>query len=204
MIPGSQLAEDLDREWNQCAAEGVPLTLPAVSLDHPQAGDHDEALTHLDRALRVHCARDRNRVTRRDNGIFIAFLPATAPPGARHVGEEVVEAIHHTPQPTATVSVGVAAVVPSASDEPASLLTRAERALHAAQAQGGDRCAGGSAPTPPPRGALAQLRDLWPKTTNRAASHTPRLVQAKGPTAQGATVRRLQSSHPAPASKSNA
>jgi hypothetical protein len=79
MIPGLQLAQDLGREWNRCAAESVPLTLLAVSLDHPEAGDHDEALTHLDRALRVHCARDRNRVTRRDNGIFIAFLPATAP-----------------------------------------------------------------------------------------------------------------------------
>ncbi len=164
MIPGSQLAKDLGREWNRCAAEGVPLSLLVVSLDHPQAGGHDETLTHLDRALRVHCARDRDRVTRRADGIFIACLPATPPPGARRVGEEIVEAMHHASEPTDTVSVGVAAVVPSASGEPASLLTRAERALHAAQAQGGDRCAGGSAPDPPPRGALAQLRDLWPKT----------------------------------------
>jgi hypothetical protein len=111
--------------------------------------------------------------------------------------------MHHAPEPTDTVSVGVVAVVPSAGGEPASLLTRAERALHAAQAQGGDRCAGGSAPTPPPRGALAQLRDLWPKT-KEGPPRTPQLAQAKGPKAQGVTFRRLQSSHPAPASKSNA
>lgn len=164
MIPGSQLAQDLSREWDRCAAEGLPLTLLVVSLDHPQAGDHDAALTHLERALHVHCARDHDKVTRRADGIFIALLPDTLPPGAQHVGEEIVEAMHQTPVPTDTVSVGLATVVPSASGEPASLLTRAERALHAAQAQGGDRCAGGSAPAPPPRGVLAQLRDLLPKT----------------------------------------
>ena len=101
----------------------------------------------------------RNRINCEDS----SSRDSTPPPGARRVGEEIVEAMHHASEPTDTVSVGVAAVVPAVSGEPASLLTRAERALHAAQAQGGDRCAGGSVPAPPPRGALAQLRDLWPK-----------------------------------------
>jgi PleD family two-component response regulator len=163
MMPESPLTLDLRREWNRCAAEGIPLALLIVALDPPPAGHNGEILAHLDRALRVHCARDRDIVDRRADGIFVALLPDTPPPGARHVGEQIVEAMHHAPEPVATVSVGVAAVVPSENDEATSLLTRAERALHAAQNQGGNRCAGGSTPAPPPKGPLTQLRDLFPR-----------------------------------------
>lgn len=164
MIPASQLTQDLRREWNRCAAEGLPLSLLIVALDPPHAGSNGGILAHLDRALRVHCARDRDIVDRRADGIFVALLPDTPPPGARHVGEQIVEAMHHAPEPLATVSVGIAAVVPSVTDESTSLLTRAERALRAAQNQGGNRCAGATTPAPPPKGPLAQLRDLFPQT----------------------------------------
>lgn len=163
MMPESPLTLDLRREWSRCAAEGIPLALLHVALDPPPAGDNGEILTYLDRALRVHCARDRDIIGRRADGIFVVLLPDTPPPGARHVGEQIVEAMHHAPEPVATVSVGVAAVVPSENDEATSLLTRAERALRAAQDQGGNRCAGGSTPAPAPQGPLAQLRDLFPR-----------------------------------------
>ena len=69
--------------------------------------------------------------------------------------------MRHAPEPVATVSVGVATVVPSENDDSTSLLTRAERALRAAQNQGGNRCAGGSTPAPPPKGPVEALRKLF-------------------------------------------
>ena len=38
-------------------------------------------------------ARDRDLITRHANGSFVAILPDTPPPGARHVGEQIVDAL---------------------------------------------------------------------------------------------------------------
>lgn len=154
----------LQGEWDRCAAEGTPLAVMIVAPDHTALGHEEDVRRQIERALRVHCARDRDVITRRVNGSFVAILPDTPPPGARHVGEQIVDALRHAPEAAATVSVGVAGVVPSAGDEPSSLLARATRSLRAAQEQGGNRCAGGgSGPAPAPKGTLAQLRDLLPK-----------------------------------------
>jgi PleD family two-component response regulator len=166
MTPVPPLQEELRKEWDRCAAEGEPLALLIVAIDHVTGGGNGEVTTHLERAIRVHCGRDRDRVVPQSAGVFVAILPHTPPPGAHHVGEQIVEAMHHAPLPTATVSVGVAAVVPSETDDPATLLPRAQRALRAAQDQGGNRCLGASTPPPPPKGPLTQLRELLhpPKT----------------------------------------
>ena len=154
----------LQGEWDRCAAEGTPLAVMIVVPDHTALGHEEDVRRQIDRALRVHCARDRDVITGRANGSFVAILPDTPPPGARHVGEQIVDALRHAPEASATVSVGVAGVVPSAGEEPSSLLTRATRSLRAAQEQGGDRCAGGgSAPAPAPKSTLAQLKELLPK-----------------------------------------
>lgn len=154
----------LQGEWERCAAEGTPLAVMIVTPDHTALGHEEDVRRQIDRALRVHCARDRDVITGRANGSFVAILPDTPPPGARHVGEQIVDALRHAPEAGATVSVGVAGVVPSAGDEPASLLTRATRSLRAAQEQGGNRCAGGgTGPSPGPKSTLAQLRNLLPK-----------------------------------------
>lgn len=160
MTPVPRLQQDLRREWDRCAAEGEPLALLLIALDHTTAGGDTEVTTHLERAIRVHCARDRDSVVQQSAGVFVAILPLTPPPGAHHVGEQIIEAMHHAPEPTATVAVGVAAVVPSETDDPAALLHRAQRALRAAQDQGGNRCLGASSPNPPPKGPLTQLRAL--------------------------------------------
>ena len=154
----------LQGEWDRCAAEGTPLAVIIVAPDHTALGHEEDVHRQIDRALHVHCARDRDVITARANGSFVAILPDTPPPGARHVGEQIVDALRHAPEAGATVSVGVAGVVPSAGDEPSSLIGRANRSLRAAQEQGGNRCAGGgSGPAPTPKGTLAQLRDLLPK-----------------------------------------
>lgn len=163
MPANAQIIEGLQSEWDRCTAEGLPLALLMIALDHPVDGEESEVITHLERALRVHCGRDRDRVIRRADGQFVAILPDTVPPGARHVAGQIVEAMQQTPHPPATVSVGVAAMAPSDQDSPDTLFNRAQRALRAAQDQGGNRCAGGSTPAPPPKGAIAQLRELLAK-----------------------------------------
>jgi GGDEF domain-containing protein len=160
MTPVPPLQEELRKEWDRCAAEGEPLAVLMVALDHADAGADTESTAHLERAMRVHCARDRDIVVPQSPGVFVAILPHTPPPGAHHVGQQIIEAMHHAPQPTATVSVGAGAVVPSETDDPATLLSRAQRALRAAQDQGGNRCLGASTPPPPPQGPLSQLRKL--------------------------------------------
>jgi len=160
MTPAPPLQEELRRQWERCATEGEPLTLLLVALDHATAGGNEEVAAHLARAIRVHCARDRDSVVQQSAGVFAALLPHTPPPGAHHVGEQIIEAMHHAPEPTTTVSVGIAAVVPSATNDPATLLQRAQRSLRAAQDQGGNRCLGATSPHPAPQGPLTQLREL--------------------------------------------
>lgn len=160
MINEPHLPEEVVREWYRCAAEGAPLAVLVAALDHQAdpAGRGDGH--HLEHALRVHCARERDRVIRQDRDHFIAVLPQTAPPGAQHIGQQIVEAMHHTPEPGETVTVGVAGTAPSESDDPATLLHRAQRALHSGQQKGGNRCLGASPPHPPPKSALTQLSEL--------------------------------------------
>jgi GGDEF domain-containing protein len=159
MTPVPPLQQELRREWDRCAAEGEPLALLLVALDPTSTADA-EITTHLERAIRVHCARDRDVVVPPSAGVFAALLPRTPPPGAHHVGEQIIEAMHHAPDPTATVSIGLAAVVPSENDNPTTLLHRAQRSLHAAQAQGGNRCLGAASPNPATPSPLTQLRKL--------------------------------------------
>jgi PleD family two-component response regulator len=172
MTPVPQLQQALRREWDRCADEGEPLTILLVALD--QASADAEVIRHLERAIHVHCARERDKIVPQSAGVFVAMLPRTTPPGAHHVGEQIVEAMRHTPQPTTTAAVGVAGMVPSVNEIPATLLHRAERILRAAQDQGGDRCLGASTPRPPRRGAIAQLRKLLqkPKKNEARQRHT--------------------------------
>jgi hypothetical protein len=162
MTHGPHIQEAVRREWDRCAEEGAPLSVLLVAPDRATAADQVAIVTQLERAVRVHCARHRDRILPHPAGGLVAILPHTLPHGANSVGRQIVEAMHHAPEPTATVAVGVAVVVPSENGESAILLHRAERALQAAREQGGDRCLGGSPPPPPAGQTLARLRGLLP------------------------------------------
>lgn len=157
----------LQAAWAEGQARSYPLGLLLVAFDGGDSAAGHEAVNMLERALRVHCGRNRDIVLRRRRDEFIALLPDTPPQGARRVGEQIVEAMrvadsHHTHR----VSVGVAVAVPDEQRQPQDLLRRAEGALQAARDNGGDRVTGGAAagtsPPAPPKTALAVLRDLLP------------------------------------------
>lgn len=155
----------LQSAWNRGSAESSPLAVVLVSFDTTPTAT---GLEILERAMKVHCARTNDAVLRRSSDEFIAILPATPPPAARRVGEQIVDAMRAADDDHAhRVSVGVAVAVPDDHRPPQDLLRRAQSALEAARGQGGDTCVGGAAagtiPPRTPHGPLAQLRALLPK-----------------------------------------
>lgn len=158
-----QLKQALQSAWVRGSAESTPLALLLVGFDQPES---PAGVDILERALRVHCARTHDAFLRRAHDEFVAVLPDTPPAGARHVGEQLVEAMRaEDTDHMHRVSVGVAVAVPDEQRDAFDLLRRAESALQAARDNGGDRCIGGAGSgtaSPPPKGALAQLRDLLP------------------------------------------
>ena len=159
-----QLNKALERAWSRGSAESSPLALVLVGFDKPETA---VGIGILERALRVHCARTHDVFLRRAHDEYVAVLPDTPPAGARHVGEQIVDAMRaEDTDHTHRVSVGVAVSVPDEQQTPATLLRRAETALQAARDNGGDRVTGGAAAgtssPAPPKTALAALRELLP------------------------------------------
>jgi len=158
-----QLNKELQRAWLRGSAGSSPLAVILVAFDSAETA---VGVGTLERALRVHCARTHDVFLRRANDEFVAILPDTPPAGARHVGEQIVEAMRAADTDHAQrVSVGVAVAVPDDHHEASDLLRRAESALKASRDSGGDRVTGGTATgttPPPPKSALAQLRELLP------------------------------------------
>ena len=159
-----KLETALQSAWNRGAAESSPLALILVEFDKPETA---VGVGILERALRVHCARTHDVFLRRANDEFVAVLPDTSPAGARHVGEQIIEAMHAEDTDHAqSVSIGVAVSVPDDHRDSSELLCRAESALKAAHDNGGDRVVGGGAartePSATPKSAFAHLRELLP------------------------------------------
>ncbi len=154
----------LESAWRRASAESSPLTLILVGFDKPETA---AGIGNLERALRVHCARTHDAFIRRAHDEYLAVLPDTPPAGARHVGEQIVDAMRaEDTDHTHRVSVGVAVAVPDEQQTHEALLRRAESALQAARDNGGDRVMGGAAagtsPAARPKTALDVLRDLLP------------------------------------------
>ncbi len=126
-----QLNKALEKAWSRGSAESSPLALVVVGFDKPETA---VGIGILERALRVHCARTHDVFLRRTHDEYVAVLPDTPPAGARHVGEQIVDAMRaEDTDHTHRVSVGVAVSVPDEQQTPATLLRRAETALQAAR-----------------------------------------------------------------------
>lgn len=157
----ARIESALKAAWARGSAESTPLALLLVGFDKPETA---VGIGILERALRVHCARTHDVFLPRAHDEYVAVLPDTPPAGARHVGEQIVEAMRaEDTDHSHRVSVGVAVAVPDEQRTPADLLRRAESALQASRDNGGDRVTGGAAAgtsASPPKSPLAQLRDL--------------------------------------------
>jgi len=144
----------LAAEWNRALRDQTSLALLLIDVDFfkayndgygHQAGD--ECLRKVARAIAAQPYRPADTVARYGGEEFAVILPATGPGGALEVGERIRSAVQDLAVPHAgsaawggvTVSIGVAAAIPSPDEAAASLVSRADQALYAAKRNGRNR-----------------------------------------------------------------
>jgi diguanylate cyclase (GGDEF)-like protein len=144
--------EKLDAEWRRCARSGTPLALILIDLDHFKLfNDHyghqagDACLQQVAACLKREFTRSHDLVARYGGEEFVCVLPETPLAGAEVKARTLEAAIRELKiahEKTAvlggvvTISLGVAAVVPAAGDDRASLILSADRSLYLAKGAG--------------------------------------------------------------------
>jgi diguanylate cyclase (GGDEF)-like protein len=144
--------EKLDAEWRRCARSGTPLALILMDLDHfklfndfygHQAGD--ACLQQVAACLKREFTRSHDLVARYGGEEFVCVLPETPLAGAEAKAHTLEGAIRDlriahektgVPGGIVTISLGVAAVVPAAGEDRASLILSADRSLYLAKGAG--------------------------------------------------------------------
>jgi diguanylate cyclase (GGDEF)-like protein len=146
--------EALPRVWADHRRRGAPLAIVLCDIDHfKRYNDRhghpagDEALITVAAALAGVTRRASDLVARYGGEEIVFLLPDTDAEGARQVATAALDAVrtlklpHGDPEaaPFVTVSLGLAATVPSPDSAPADLVASADRALYRAKAAGRDR-----------------------------------------------------------------
>lgn len=140
----------LRQEWSRGLRENAPLALLMADIDHFKSFNDtyghplgDLCLHQVAEAMRSALRRPGDVLARYGGEEFAVLLPNTPAGGAMAVAEAVVAqvaelAMPHTgaPDGVVTISVGVAAVVPTAAAGPGGLLQAADRALYDAKRNG--------------------------------------------------------------------
>jgi diguanylate cyclase (GGDEF)-like protein len=146
----------LAETWARQARDGAPLALLLADADFFKAlndsAGHlrgDDCLRRLARICERFAQREGDLVARYGGEEFVLVLPGLTLEEAIARGEALrravaEEAVAHPASPLAshvTISVGVAALVPSAEASPEQLVAAADRAMYEAKAAGRDRVA---------------------------------------------------------------
>jgi len=151
------LDEVLDREWRRARREGASLAAIMCDIDHFKAyndnyghGAGDVCLRLVAQTLAQALVRPGDFLGRYGGEEFLALLPGTGLASAREVAERLRQAVYERRLPHArsaaadrvTLSLGVAALVPAATDEPDVLLQAADQALYRAKQAGRNQVGG--------------------------------------------------------------
>jgi diguanylate cyclase (GGDEF)-like protein len=149
-----QFDAGLAEAWERQGSDGAPLALLLADVDYFKAlndsAGHlrgDECLRRLARICERVAVGEFDLVARYGGEEFVLLLPGRTPEAAVELGEALRravadEALAHPASPLAphvTISVGVAALVPTAGNTPESLVAAADRAMYDAKAGGRDR-----------------------------------------------------------------
>lgn len=143
--------EAIAREWQRCARHGLPLALLLVDIDHFKLyNDHyghlagDDCLRRVARLLAADVRRAGDLVARYGGEEFVLLLPGTDDLGARETAQRCLERLRtenipHAASPTSqrlSMSIGIAAWIPQAQNQPHSLINAADNALYQAKQTG--------------------------------------------------------------------
>lgn len=146
----------LAQAWARQSRDGAPLALLLVDADYFKAlndsAGHlqgDECLRLLARICERFAMDEHDLVARYGGEEFVLLLPGRTREAAIAQGEALrravaEEALSHPASPLAphvTISVGVAALVPSVEASPEQLVAAADRAMYSAKLGGRDRVA---------------------------------------------------------------
>ncbi len=146
--------QTLQQEWQRCARQGLPLGLLMVDIDHfkkyndtygHQGGD--SALAAVAEILKKRVQRSGDLVARYGGEEFALLLPASDMVAATAVARRCLAAVQEATiphkaspvSPWVSLSIGVASVVPDASQPPSDLLKTADAALYEAKRLGRNR-----------------------------------------------------------------
>ncbi|MBA53562.1 MAG: hypothetical protein CMK89_03835 [Pseudomonadales bacterium] len=143
---------NLSKEWDRSYRDGEVLSLIVVELDNYRdiLADYgsvasDECLKNVATILERLISRPADCITRYGDKVFGIILPGTDEKGADHLAARIVESVAEQPfdfgiaRVQASVSVGVAAVLPKRPDQHQDLLMSAESAVYMAKSGGGNR-----------------------------------------------------------------
>jgi diguanylate cyclase (GGDEF)-like protein len=149
-----QFDQVLDLEWRRSYRAGAPVSLVMVDIDHfkdfNDAHGHqrgDDYLKALAVVLRDGLNRPGDLVARYGGEEFVVVLPGTGEEGALACAERLRENAHALeilhegigPPLSATISLGVATVLPREGSSSASLVAAADEALYRAKTEGRNR-----------------------------------------------------------------
>jgi diguanylate cyclase (GGDEF)-like protein len=143
----------LQQEWQRAVRQGQPLALAILDVDwFKRYNDHyghpagDACLRQIAQTLAATVSRASDRVARYGGEEFVFIAPMTDAQSALEIADRVIQAIaalalphSDTPSGYVSVSMGVAAVIPSAEHTASMLLQQADAALYQAKTLGRNR-----------------------------------------------------------------
>src|SRR3989338_42642 len=148
--------DTLAAEWSRHARQGIPLALLMIDIDYFKLFNDnrghlegDECLRQVASVLNQSLWRTHERAMRYGGEEFAILLPETSLDGSMLVAQRILEAnkaaqIGHGFSPISscmTVSIGAAALVPSADQKMTTLTRAADMSLYEAKGQGRARVA---------------------------------------------------------------
>lgn len=148
------LEEKFPQEWSRARRQQTPLVMLMVDIDHFKAlNDHyghqygDECLKQVATILKRHLKRPTDFLARYGGEEFVVLLPETTLAAAAMLAEDIRQHIeragmvHRFSKTTdvVTVSIGIAGITPSESDDRDVLFERADKALYQAKHEGRNR-----------------------------------------------------------------
>ncbi|MDB5851707.1 MAG: hypothetical protein JWP29_5459 [Rhodoferax sp.] len=150
------LDQTLQTEWQRCGRGGQPLGVMMVDIDHFKAYNDtyghqqgDAALVRVADLLQRCVQRSGEMVVRYGGEEFVVILPGSDWGDVSRVANMFAALLQqanlpHAASPVAkvlTVSIGIAAAIPTPADGPESLLASADAALYSAKSGGRNRIA---------------------------------------------------------------